>query len=65
MPDFPLDKRFLLGIIMDTTNPSSALTEESSMVKVDRNAGAQTETPAQWKPYEVPSRAAQVNANNH
>ena len=42
--------------------PLSAMTEESNLVKVDRKAGAWTETPAQWKPNEVPSRAAQVNA---
>jgi len=37
------------------------LTEESRPAESDRDAGAQTETPALMKPAEVPSRAARVN----
>ncbi|MEN6570739.1 MAG: hypothetical protein ABFD24_02755 [Anaerolineaceae bacterium] len=35
------------------------MTEESNPGKPDREAGAQTETPARQTPDEVPSRAAQ------
>lgn len=37
------------------------MTEESKLAKAAREAGAQTATPAQLHPDEVPSRAAQVN----
>ncbi|MBN2043482.1 MAG: hypothetical protein JW757_00570 [Anaerolineales bacterium] len=37
------------------------MTEESKLVNAAREAGAQTATPAQPHPDEVPSRAAQVN----
>jgi hypothetical protein len=64
--DLSLDKSILSGIIKKNISPLSARTEESSAVKVDRKARAQTETLAQWKPQEVPSRAAQVNVQkNH
>jgi len=38
-----------------------ALTEESKLVNLDREAGAVTETPALTQPVEVPSRAVRVN----
>ncbi len=38
------------------------MTEESKPAETDREAGAQTETPARQKPVEVPSRAARGNA---
>ncbi|TES92146.1 MAG: hypothetical protein E3J88_01495 [Anaerolineales bacterium] len=37
------------------------MTEESKPLKAAREVGAKTETPTQWKPAEVPSRAAQGN----
>ena len=39
-----------------------APTDESRLVNSDREAGAETETPALKKPTEVPSRAVRVNA---
>jgi hypothetical protein len=36
-----------------------AMTEESSLAEINRDAGAMTETPARGKPGEVPSRASQ------
>lgn len=38
------------------------MTEESKPPETDREAGAQTETPARQKAVEVPSRAARGNA---
>lgn len=53
-----LDKTSFLTIIKFT----QAMTEKSTLAGTDRDAGAQTETPARKKPAEVPSRAVQVNA---
>lgn len=41
-----------------------AMTEESRLAETAREAGAQTGTPAQQNPTEVPSRAAQGNEPN-
>lgn len=46
---------------IDSNGYILAMTEESKLGEAVREAGAQTATPAQAKPAEVPSRAARVN----
>ena len=45
------------------SNFDTAVTEESTPVETDRDAGTWIEILARWKPEEVPSRASRVKGD--